>query len=831
MLFYKLAWRNLRRHPRRAALTIGGIAIGVAALMLAWAVFDGGNNESIDNMTGNFTGHIQIHARGYTDDPTPDHAFESDAADLGSVEATPGVLAVAPRMEAPVLLNTDANSRGVLLVGVDPDREAAVTRLSRKIVQGSYLAAGQSGRILLGSSLARALKVTLGSEIDVITQGMHGSLGSARYAVGGIYDTGNEMVDGMQAFISLNDAQALFSSDGHLTTLALRLPDYQQSGRVVAALRRVLPVKLEVKGWEQLLPDVAQKVRFHQGVALIVMLILFVIVMIGITNTILMSVMERVREFGIMMAMGTSGRQLFAVIVLESLFIGLIGFAVGAALGAGTVSWLGVHGIDFSSQGQAVQQMQGVSTRLHPYLSIARIAIVGAAVVFVSVAAALYPAARTALMVPLEAIGGGAANAAGPARSARAGAGRHLLATLSLRNLGRHPLRTALTTLGITFTLGVFIFLGCFVTGYYRQIVENSTGFITGDAQIQHRDFKAEFKPDYMLADGGAMLDALTRLPNVRSASPRVQTTAMLGSAEASEPVLLFGVDPEREPSVTFLHKSIKAGRYLKGGKNKDIVIGRKLAERLHVQVGDKLVVMAQGLHGQLASEAFVVSGLFSTGNHGFDDAIAHVALAPLQRMLGMKAGNLTSIAFRFVRPDAAAATLAQARAMLGEPTARAYPWEELMPEVVQMNTMFRGSLLMVMGIVFLMIAVVIMNTVTMSVMERIREFGTMLALGGSPGLIVRMVLLEAILLGALGSSLGLTLGTLAAWVHSITGVSMKSHGMGGIPGTTDVIYPHLTWLATLGPAILMPLMILAVAFYPAFKASRLAPVKALKHV
>jgi ABC-type lipoprotein release transport system permease subunit len=831
MLFCKLAWRNLRRNPRRAALTIGGIAIGVAALMLAWAVFDGGNNESINNMTGNFTGHLQIHRRGYTDDPTPDRAFARDAVDLRRVMATPGVVAVSPRMEAPVLLNTDAYSRGVLLVGVDPASEIAVTSLYRKIVQGSYLSAHAPGRILVGTSLAKSLKVALGDEIDVITQGMHGSLGSARYTVGGIYDTGNDMVDGLQAFVALDDAQTLFSSDGHLTTLAVKLPDYQSSDQAVAALRAALPPDLEVKGWEQLLPDVAQKVHFHEGVAMVVMAILFVIVMIGITNTILMSVLERVREFGIMMAMGTSGRQLFAVILLESLFIGMIGFAIGLAIGAAAVSYLGTHGIDFSNQGQAVQQMQGVSSRLHPYLAPARMLAIGAAVLAVSVAAAIYPAGRTALMVPLEAIRGFAGKAAAPVRTGRAREGGNLLLRLALRNLGRHPLRTALTTLGITFTLGVFIFLGCFVTGYYNQIVENSTGFVTGDAQIQHQDFKAELKPDDMLVDGAGMLRKLTRMANVKSASPRVQTTAMLGSPEGSEPVLLYGVDPERERTVTFLYKSIKSGTYLRGSNRNDIVIGRKLAQRLHVQVGDKLVVMAQAPNGELASEAFVVSGLFTTGSHGFDESIAHVSLGPLQRMLGMQPNNLTSIAFRLAHPDQAAATLAQVRSTIDEPLARVYPWQELLPEVVQMNTMFKGSLLLVMSIVFLMIAVVIMNTVMMSVMERIREFGAMLALGGSPALIVGMVLLESALLGALGSAVGCGLGTLAAWVHSITGVSMKSHGMTAIPGTTDVIYPHLTWMATLGPALLMPIIILAVSFYPAFRASRLEPVKALKHV
>jgi ABC-type lipoprotein release transport system permease subunit len=174
---------------------------------------------------------------------------------------------------------------------------------------------------------------------------------------------------------------------------------------------------------------------------------------------------------------------------------------------------------------------------------------------------------------------------------------------------------------------------------------------------------------------------------------------------------------------------------------------------------------------------------------------------------------------------------VAQAAALVKQPEARVYPWYELLPEVVQMNAMFKGSLLLVMTVVFVIIAVVVMNTVLMTVLERTREFGTMLSLGSSPGLIVRLVLLESVAVSVVGSAIGLGFGSLAAWAHSLTGMSMKAHGLAAIPGTTDVVFPHLTFAATVQPALAMPLMVLLVSLYPAWRASRLQPVAAMRAV
>ena len=832
MLFPKLAWRNTLRNPRRTALTVTVVAMGVAAMVFAWALFDGSNNQSINTMTGTFTGHVQIHRKGYTDDPSLDLTFSASEVDLHALAAMPGVRAAAPRLQVPVLVSGDATSRGVLLVGVDPVNERSVTALHERMVSGQWLAdpgTGGSGGMVLGSTLARALKVDQGAEVAVLTQGLYGSIGAARFKVRGIYDTGNEMVDGLQAFISLADATALLSAGDQITTVALKLDHYERGDSVAPALRGLLPKTLEVEGWRELLPDVAQKVNFHEWVATIVMVMLFGIVIVGVTNTILMSTLERTREFGTVMALGTRPGQVFGLIMLEGAILGLLGFAIGLAVGGGLVAHFHTVGIDFSGQSNALQQMPGLSDTLYPYLSLPRMLFLAVAVALVTVGASLYPAWKTAALQPLQAmrgLAGATSHSTGGRRSDRMG----LVSLLALRSIGRSPMRSMLTGFGVMFAMAAFVFLGAFVTGYYVQIVENSTGFISGDGTIQHREFKTRLDPALALDDGPALLEAVAAAPAVRAASGRVQSPGLVSSPKGAEPVLLLGVQPEREKTVTFLYKSIRAGRYLAADKDHEVVIGRKLAERLRVQVGEKVVVVGQDVHGALASEAFVVVGLFDTGSHSFDETLAQVSLPALQRMLGM-GKRYSSIAVRAQDPEQQASMLAAIRPLVRQADARVYAWQELLPEVVQMNTMFKGSLLLVMLVVFGTIAVVIMNTVLMSVLERTREFGTMLAMGSPPRLVVRVVLLEAIVVGAIGTTVGTLFAALAAWAHSRTGMSMASHGMTSIPGTTDVVHPQLSWEVTLQPAALMLVMVVAVSLYPAWRASRLDPMQTMRSV
>ncbi len=829
MQFVSLAARNALRNARRSALTLFIFAVGVAALVMAWSVFDGSNAQVIRGMTGNYTGYVQIHRQGYTDDASVDRAFTAQDVAAARIEDIPGVVAATSRMEAMALVSSAGNARGLRIVGIDPALESSVTVLQQRLQAGRFLGHAETGGILIGKALAKALDVGVEDEVAVLTQGMQGSIGAQRYRIVGIYSTGNEMVDGMQAFITMADVKALLSSDDRMTTIAIKLADRAQTDAVVQTLGDRLGKDFEVLGWKKLLPEVAESVEFHEVMGKLVTLILFGIVAIGVTNTVLMSVLERRREFGVMMALGALPRQVFRLIIYEGLLLGLSGFGIGFTLGYAAVSYLGAAGIDF---GEGMQTMQGMKRIVYPTLSAERILYICAAVLVVIAAAGLYPAWKIVRLSALNAMRGTPAGRKETVRMQSGGAGlaaRLLLLSLAIRNFSRNPFRTALTLLTVAVGVSAFVFVAATANGYYVQVVANVTGMISGDAQIQHTNFKENMRPSLSWPDAAQLLRRLRQTDGVAAASPRVQSMAMITSTAKSLPLMLVGVDPDSEQQTTSLHKAVRQGHTLRQGGDKEIVIGRKLAELLRVRLGERVVVMAQDLGGNLASEGFVVAGMFDTGSHSIDDGMAQITLGASQKLLAID-GKVTNIVLRLQGDEAQrAATLQKLAAVAPTGEFRLLSWQELLPQVALISDFLKHSLALLLTIVLLMVSVVIMNTVLMSVMERTREFGTMLALGSRPDFIVRLVELESGILGILGTSAGLVLGGLLTVFAMRTGIDIQMHGA-SIPGVSNIIYPRISAAVLALPGLLLPVLALLAALYPALRASRLEPVHAIGH-
>ena len=208
---------------------------------------------------------------------------------------------------------------------------------------------------------------------------------------------------------------------------------------------------------------------------------------------------------------------------------------------------------------------------------------------------------------------------------------------------------------------------------------------------------------------------------------------------------------------------------------------------------------------------------------------MAQITLAASQKILGIN-GKITNIALRLQGDDAQrAAALQKLAAMVPPGESRLLTWQQLLPQVAQISALLKHAQAVLLTIVLLMVSVVIMNTVLMSVMERTREFGTMLALGSRPGFIVRLVQLESGVLGVLGTLCGLALGGLLTAFAMRTGIDIQMHGA-SIPGVTNIIHPQLSVVVLALPGVLLPVLALLAALYPALRASRLEPVRAIRH-
>jgi putative ABC transport system permease protein len=838
VIFLRLAARNVLRNVRRSTITVAAISIGMVALLFLWAFIDGVNAQMVENSTRYLSGHLQVHRAGYHDDQSLDRMLADGSSVAGQIGQAAGGSAVSQRIEGSALASVADKSRGVMVLGVDPQAEQAVTTLHQTIEQGRFLQPGERDAVVVGSRIAEALGARVDGELVLVTQASDGSVGAARYRVQGIFRTRMDMLDGSYVLMTLPAAQDLYATAGGVTTVVARLKDRGEVPAVTARLQAVLGSDHEVLDWPRLLPLVVQSVAFHEVVGYVLLLVLFVVVAVGITNTVLMAVLERTREFGVMMALGTSRAQLTRVVFYEACLLGLAGLLLGAAAGIALVQYYAVNGMDFGRYVRAMETMQGLTSMVYPLPRADRTAAISLLVFAIGVCAAIYPAWRAASLVPIAAIRGLPSERSGDRALARARRTARaswlplpLLVKIAARGIGRNPQRTALTVTATAFGVGAFVFLIGFVDGYLVQIVENSTGYVTGDIQVQHPRFRTDMEPANSLADADGLLRQVRAVPDVAAAAPRVQSMALANSATQSQNLMLVGIDATAERQVTFMDRAVRSGRMLQPGADQDIVLGDRLAEKLGLRLGEKVVVMAQAADGSVGSAAYRVAGLFDTGSDAFDATLGFVTLAAAQNLLGMP-GRISTIAVRLKDRDQLDAARGAIGELLSADDAVAVTWRSLLPELDQMIEYVRVVLRLITGIVLSVVAIGVMNTLMMSVMERTRELGIMMALGTRPRAIVMLVVYESLVLATVGIFAGLALGIPVVGYLGARGLdlSLYAKGLQAIPGLTGIIYPVFLAGSVVRPALLLLALSLVAALYPAWRAARLRPAEAIRH-
>jgi len=834
MKLLHLAWRNVLRNTRRSINTIAAITVGLAALIFVWGFIDGMNEQTIENSTSYLTGHVKIHRSGFHEDKALYLSMADDEALQARLSDMAHVVAVTPRVSDKAMLSGDEEARGVKVIGVDPRQEPRVTTIAKAIVAGRYLRAGDGNTILLGDNLAERAGLKLGDQAVLVTQARDGSLAADRYRVVGLFNSGIDVIDAAHVFIPLASAQELYSLWGQITEWVLRLDDRRQADRIARQIAAELGPGFEVLGWKKLLPGMVQMVRFHEVMTYVVIFIVIVVVAVGVVNTILMAVMERIREFGIMLALGTSQRQIVQVVLLESLLLGVSGLLLGNALGLGITAYYGTTGIDLSQYTLAMETMPGLSGTVYPLIRWDHVLLVSGVTLAISILPSLFPAWRVSRLEPVEAIHGIVKKRQHKTRQRLFGASalqRAPFWRMAFRGIWRNPRRSVLTAGATAFGLAAFLFLYAFTDGFFEQMINNSIDFSTSHVQVEPRGFREELSPALYIAQPQALLAQVRQQPTVVAAAPRIQVEAMISSPTQTEPLILMAVDPAAETRVTKLHTVMVEGAYLTEEGGMDMVLGRKLAEELDVRLGEKVVVTVQLADGSLGSAAYRLVGVYRTDSEIFDRTLGFIKLAQAQELLAMQ-GRVSTIAMRLENRALSKQTAAELNRELSATRYQARPWEEIMPVLVQMIDVSRLMFYVVLSIVFAVVAIGVSNTLFMSVLERTREFGVMLALGTEPRLIVRIVVYEAIILGLIGILFGIVIGVSLVAYYSTDGMNLSAFAgaTGTIPGLTDVIYPVLIFDHLWLPTLLLFLTGVAAAFYPAARAARLEPVVAIRH-
>jgi ABC-type lipoprotein release transport system permease subunit len=400
----RLAWRNLWRHRRRTWLTASAIAFVTMLLVFLEALQFGAYDMMIDTNLRVFTGQMQVQREGYHAKPQMRTTVPQAQALAARLRAT-GLDGVAVRAQGFALASSESRSYGVPVIGVEPAFEPRVSTLSRLVKQGRYLSGDTAQEAVLGATLARNLKLAVGDELTLLGSGKDGSIAATIVPVVGIFDSGNPELDRHLVQLPLKTFQEIFSMGDDAHAIVVSGPDLETISRTMAAVRAQLAPGsgLVVLDWEQLLPGVKQLIQADMVQNWVTYLALILIVTLSIMNTFLMTVLERTREFGIMLALGAGPWRIGGLVVLESALLTLLGLALGIALGGGISVYFYFEGFTFPGMREIYAQF-GLPGLIHPRLSLLTLTL-GPSVIFAfMLLAALYPALRIRKLHPVEAI-------------------------------------------------------------------------------------------------------------------------------------------------------------------------------------------------------------------------------------------------------------------------------------------------------------------------------------------------------------------------------------------------------------------------------------------
>ncbi len=401
MNLFKMAWRNVLRNRRRSTVTIAAMAFALFVECLYSGLIPGYMNAMLEDITQLELGDLQIHAEGYRNSPSLYTTIEDPGAVVARIEALG--YAAAPRLLGGGLAASGEYSAGVALRAVDVARDAAVCGVSGRIGAGEWLDPADPKGVVLGKFLARTLNASPGSEVLLLSQGIDGSMANELYTVRGVLGSVAEATDRVTIYMTQGAFRDLMVMPTGAHEIVVRLPQGTLLADAATALTEAVP-EHEVRTWKQLMPIIAQMLDSVQGMIFVLYFIIYVAVGILILNAMLMAVFERIKEFGVLKAIGAGPGRVFGLILIESAIQTGIAIVIGLTAALPGMWWIGNKGIDFGALGG--MNMMGISMRKMWFGVYDAQTLAGPLVMLVVVVsmAVLYPAVKAAWISPVQAM-------------------------------------------------------------------------------------------------------------------------------------------------------------------------------------------------------------------------------------------------------------------------------------------------------------------------------------------------------------------------------------------------------------------------------------------
>jgi ABC-type lipoprotein release transport system permease subunit len=396
-----IAWRNVWRNPARSLVVIGAIVLGVWALVFTIGFVNSWVGKFVQNSISQEYSNFQIHHQEYKKDHEIKFFIPQSENLIQQLESTEGITHVSGRQKANAMISSPKTATGGFIYGIEPEQEANVTRLDSSVIAGTYFEDVRRNPVLIGTKLAEKLNVKERSKIVITLQDINGDIVAASFQVSGIFKTSNPIANESNVFVRKTDlARIIGATESH--EIAGVIPGREAEEIIVLNLKNTYS-DLQVEGWKELAPELdlmLGQVKINIG---IILGIIMIALGFGIVNTMLMAVMERFKEIGMLKAIGMKGNRVFRMIMTETVLMAMIGGPIGCILGYITMQVLGDTGIDLSMYSEGLSEF-GIDTVLFPIVEPATYPLLMAGVILTALIATLYPARKAVKLDTIEAL-------------------------------------------------------------------------------------------------------------------------------------------------------------------------------------------------------------------------------------------------------------------------------------------------------------------------------------------------------------------------------------------------------------------------------------------
>jgi len=401
-MLFKIAWRNIWRNKTRSIVVIAAVAAGLFAGMFMMAFFGGVVKQEVETAVQTQLAHIQIHHPLFPEDKGLDYAIPNGMVLLQQLQTNPVYKGVSGRVITTGMISSAADAAGVEIQGIDPETEQSVSNVFSFIKEGAYFTADKKNEIVVGQKLADKLRLILHGKVVLTVLDRDGNLTAGSFRIAGIFRSNYSTFDASTVFIRREESAALLHTGDQIHEIALLLKNGDQSDQQARQLAKQYPGLL-VQSWKVLSPEMAMLSSMFDQIMYIIIGIILLALMFGIINTMLMAVLERQREFGVMMAIGMNKARIFLMIVLETVLLTCAGIPLGILFTITAVEYSHRYGIDLSGFSKGLSQY-GIGNLIYPELQTNMLLPIIAMTAITALLASLYPAKIALKYKPATAI-------------------------------------------------------------------------------------------------------------------------------------------------------------------------------------------------------------------------------------------------------------------------------------------------------------------------------------------------------------------------------------------------------------------------------------------